>query len=170
MNNHNKTTEELQNELIQKLNGQFKNESVFIDYLISTKSNFLYRYLETSTDQDIQIKASKDNEFSATSYEPNMGNAFKVSHQVAKEGIKELAKTVDRTLIPKVQYSIQTHVNNFNNGSGKITILSKISWDFPNYNQEDKSISKKVVFNFTDVNQFRKELALKYEEACELFL
>lgn len=170
MNDHNKSTEVLQQELALKIHELYKDQKAFIDYILQTKSNFLFRYLETSTDKNIQIQMPKLNYFLAESFENNMGNAFKTENAKVKEGVKNLAKSVDRSLNPKVKYSLATDVQKISENGGKIIITATINWGFPDFNNSPNQESKTIVFNFDNVGQFRKELALKYEDACELFL
>lgn len=168
---HNKTNEELQQDFLMKISNLFSNDEAFVEYLFTTKRSFLYRYLETTTDHNINIKALSHNEFVAESFESNMGDAFKSTDKDIKEGVKNLAKQIKREDHPKVQYTLSTKILSFHNAQGKIEIEAAVNWGFPNFdkNTENKK-TKSVIFNFSDVAHFRKELALKYEEACELFL
>lgn len=160
----------LKKELDIKIHTLFKDQEAYLDYLLQTKKNFLYRYLETSTDKDLKIKSVDDKTLLAESYESNMGDAFKIADQDIKEGIKHLAKTIPREQKPKVQYSLKTTMEDLRADSGKIVIESKINWGFPDFlDEKGNHKKKKVVFTFNDPTIFRKELALMYEEACELF-
>lgn len=170
MNQHDKSTEVLQEELAVKLHELYKDQKNFIEYILQTKNNFLFRYLETSLDKNIQIQMPKLNYFLAESFENNMGNAFKSNNTNIKEGVKNLAKSVDRALNPKVRYTLSTDVQKASENGGKIIITAKADWGFPEFNDPRSQEAKTIVFDFKDVNQFRKELALKYEDACELFL
>lgn len=170
MNNHNKSTEVLQQELALKIHELYKDQKAFVDYILQTKNNFLFRYLETSLNKNIQIQMPKLNFFLAESFENNMGNAFKTENSNVKEGVKNLAKSVDRALNPQVKYTLSTDVQKISENGGKIIIKATIDWGFPEFNNSNSQESKMITFIFNDVGQFRKELALKYEEACELFL
>lgn len=160
----------LKKELDEKIHNLFKDNKAYLEYLIQTKSNFLYRYMETSSDKNIQIQSIDQKTLMAVSYESNMGDAFKILDPEIKEGIKGLAKSVPREQKPRVQYSLKTILEEFKEDSGKIIIEAMINWNFPNFEVQKGSYkSKRVSFIYNDPNIFRKELALKYEEACELF-
>jgi hypothetical protein len=166
MNNLN----DLKKELNDKIHDLFKDNQGYLNYLLQTKQNFIYRYLETSTDQNIGIKSLNDKTLVAISYESNMGNAFKISDPEIKEGIKALAKAVAREKNPRVQYSLKTTLENLQNVNGKVIIEAQVNWGFPDFQEQKGTFKKKqVVFEYSDPNVFRKELALKYEEACDLF-
>ncbi len=161
----------LKRELDVKIQNLFKDNQSYLDYLLQTKSNFLYRYLETSSDKNLPIVNATPGTLKAQSFESNMGDAFKIQDPAIKEGIKSLAKTVPREEKPKIQYSLTTVIEDISGNAGKIVIISQVNWDFPEFNEHSKNAkSKKIIFEYSDPNIFRKELALKYEEACELFL
>jgi hypothetical protein len=170
---HNKRMNDYQNlkiELDEKIHNLFKDNRAYLDYLLQTKNNFLYRYLETSTDKNIAIESLDAKTLLAKSYESNMGEAFKISDGEIKEGIKSLAKSVPREKKPIVQYSLKTTVENIQNDKGKIVIEAKVNWGFPEFADTPGQFKKKkVIFEYNDLTFFRKELALKYEEACDLF-
>lgn len=169
MNNMNEYTN-LKKELDEKIHNLFKDNQGYLDYILQTKQNFLYRYLETTTDKDIKIESQDSKTLSAISYESNMGEAFKSADPEIKEGIKALAKSVAKEKNPRVQYSLKTVLDDFRGDSGKITIAAVINWNFPEFLEEKGGFKKKqVVFEYQDPNVFRKQLALKYEEVCELF-
>ncbi len=160
----------LKKELDIKIHALFKDNQAYLDYLLQTKKNFLYRYLETSTDKDIAIVSSDAKTLLAQSFESNMGEAFKTSDIEVKEGVKHLAKTIPRTENPRVQYSLKTTLQDLHGDNGVILIESKINWGFPDFHDQKGNHKKKQVrLEYHDPAVFRKELALKYEEACELF-
>lgn len=160
----------LKKELDEKIHNLFKDNKAYLNYLLQTKSNFLYRYMETSSDKNISIESLDPKTLMATSYESNMGNAFKISDSEIKEGIKALAKSTPREEKPRVQYSLKTTLEELKEDSGKIVIEAMVNWNFPNFEEQKETNKKKrVTFVYNDPNVFRKELALKYEEACELF-
>ena len=53
---------------------------------------------------------------------------------------------------------------------GRLQIVSIINWGWPDFGDENRTFKKTVKFEYHDLAQFRKELALKLEEACEIFL
>jgi len=161
----------LKHELDLKIQQLFKDNQSYLDYLLQTKSNFLYRYLETSQSQNIDIKNPSPGLLKAESYESNLGEAFKIQNGQIKVGIKNLAKSVPKEQKPKVQYCLTTFIEEMSNNHGRIIITSMVNWDFPEFETHSKNAhSKKVIFEFNDPAQFRKQLALKFEDACELFL
>ena len=160
----------LKKELDQKIHNLFKDNKAYLDYILQTKLNFLYRYLETSTDKNLKIENSDGKTLMATSYESNMGEAFKIVDPEIKEGIKQLAKSIPREKNPKVQYSLKTVLDDLNGDNGKIELIAKINWNFPNFEDtKGKYKLKQVIFEYHDPQVFRKHLALRYEEVCELF-
>jgi hypothetical protein len=160
----------LKKELEDKIHNLFKDNKAYLDYLLQTKSHFLYRYMETSSDKNIQIQSIDQKTLMAKSFEGNMGEAFKTTDSEIKEGIKGLAKNVPRDEKPRVEYSLITVLEELKEDSGKIIIETRVNWNFPTFEVEKGFYkSKRVSFNYNDPNVFRKELALKYEEACELF-
>lgn len=161
----------LKKELDEKIHNLFKDNQAYLDYLLQTKQNFLYRYLETSTDKNIKIEGLDSKTLMAKSFENNMGEAFKVADPEIKEGIKKLAKSVAKELNPSVQYSLKTILDNFTADQGKIILEAKVNWNFPDFTDiPDAFKMKQVIFQYNDPNIFRKQLALKYEEVCELFI
>lgn len=160
----------LKQELDHKIHNIFKDHQAYLDYLLQTKQNFLHRYLETSTDKNLQIQNLDEKTLAAISHEENLGEAFKISAAEIKAGITRLAKSVPREEKPCVQYSLKSIFEDLRGDYGKIIIESKVSWGFPEFKEEVGSYKKKrVLFEYHDPNIFRKELALKFEEACELF-
>lgn len=161
----------LKKELDEKIHNLFKDNQAYLDYILQTKQNFLYRFLETSNDKNLKIESVDAKTLVATSYENNMGEAFKIADPEIKEGIKNLAKSVPREQKPRVQYSLKTVVDDFKGDNGKIGLIAKVNWNFPEFSDEKGTYKlKQVVFEYHDPNVFRKQLALKYEEVCEIFI
>ena len=160
----------LKKELDTKIHNLFHDNQAYLEYLLQTKNNFIYRYLESTSDKNIQIKNFDSKTLIAESYESNMGEAFKITDKDIKDGIKNLAKSVPRDQNPCVKYSLKTVLEEFLINDGKIIIEASVDWGFPTFSQDDNHFKKKTVtFTYNDPNIFRKELALKYEEACEIF-
>ena len=154
----------------EKVRESFGDEAKLYEYLFNTMDNFYYRYLETTTDTNLKTEQSGPHLFGARSSEGSMVDALKITNPVAKKGIIELAKSVPKSQGPSVRYELLTHVKELTTDRGEIHIVSDINWGFPNFESKDKKCSKTVVFKYTDLAQFRKELALKLEEVCEIFL
>ncbi len=161
----------LQKELDLKIAGHFQVQKSYIDYLVQTQSNFLYRYLETSTDKDLIIKSDDGKTFYAKSFESNMGDALKLSLPEVKNGVKALAKSVPREEKPAIMLYLASEVKSISDNEGVIVLTSIVSWDFPEFNLANNKLKtqKSVVFEFSDPHQFRKNLALKFEEVCSIF-
>lgn len=161
----------LKKELDLKIHELFKDNQAFLAYLLQTKQNFIYRYLETSTQKDIQITNLDQKTFMAQSTESNMGEAFKISDAEIKEGIKSLAKSIPKEQKPAVQYTLKTTLEEFKTDYGKIILEATVNWGFPEFqNQKGQYKTKRVIFEYRDPTIFRKELALKFEEVCEIFI
>lgn len=154
----------------EKVKASFGDEARMYEYLFQTMDNFYYRYLETSTTKDLKTRQLGPHLWGAKSEEGSMVEALKISTPVAKRGIIELAKAVPRAQGPKVQYELACDVEELKSDHGKLAIISVINWGFPDFSAEEKQLRKRVPFSYTDLAQFRKNLALKLEEACEIFL
>ena len=152
-----------------KLKHSFDDEGKLHDYLFKTLDNFLYRYLETSEDKNLLTAELGPYLYGAESFESSMVEALKMTNPKAKPGIMELAKSVPKAQKPKVKYSLKVQVKDLQPEHGELIITGEISWDFPQFNDPSKALQKIVLFKYSDLGQFRKELALKLEEACELF-
>lgn len=160
----------LKKELDKKIQNIFHDNKAYLEYLLQTKNNFIYRYLETSNSSNIRIESLDSKTLMAESFEKNMGDAFKISHKDIKNGIRDLAKSVPREQNPCIKYTLKTVLENFEIENGNIIIEAVVDWGFPAFLKlHSSSQAKRVQFYYNDANTFRKELALKYEEACEIF-
>ena len=161
---------DLKKEQENKVKLAFSNHDALFDYLIETKKNFLYRYLETSSDHDIQMTTPSPNLLLAVSYEPNLGTALKILDPEIKEAIKILAKTIPRESFPKIMYRLKTEIKALTPSGGELIFESTVHWGFPQFLDEGNNYkTKKISFSYQNIAEFRKNLALKLEEACELF-
>ena len=147
-----------------KVRESYGDESKLYEYLFQTMDNFYYRYLETTVDTNLKTSGFGPHLWGARSVETSMVDALKITNPVAKKGIIELAKTVPKAQGPKVHYELMCDVKELTQDHGKIIFISKITWG------EEKEFKKTVSFEYDDLAQFRKELALKLEEACEIYL
>lgn len=154
----------------EKVRSNFGDEGKLYEYLFETMNNFYFRYLETTTDKDLKTTALGASIWGAQSIESSMVDALKISNPVAKKGIIELAKTFPKALGPKVTYELSAKIEELTSNRGKIKFTGKIDWGFPEFVAEEKICKKVVVFEYSDLTQFRKELALKLEECCSIFL
>lgn len=161
----------LKKNLAEKTQQHFQEKEAYLDYILQTKNNFLHRYLENSNNQNIIIQRLDTKTLIATSYEENMGEAFRISDLEIKEAVKNLAKLVTKEHRPKIQYTLETILENLSDGHGKIIIMATINWDFPLFPKKTKAAkTKEIIFSYKDPHEFRKYLAIKYEAACELFI
>lgn len=154
----------------EKVRSTFGDEGELYKYLFETMDNFYYRYLETTVDQNLKTMKLADHIWGARSREPSMVDALKVTNPEAKKGIIEMAKAYPKSQSPEVRYELSANVEKLTVDQGKLTLSSVINWGFPDFNDSSKVYSKKIVFIYDDLGQFRKELALKLEEVCEGFL
>jgi hypothetical protein len=152
-----------------KVKHSFDDEGKLHDYLLTTMDNFLYRYLETSETKNLKAQELAPYTYGAESFESNMVEALKVKNADAKMGIMNLARSIPKAQKPTVKYLLQLRIKELGSEKGHLIITTHINWDFPNFADKTKSVSKEIQFKYSDLGQFRKELALKLEEACELF-
>jgi hypothetical protein len=154
----------------EKVRQSFGDESKMFDYLFMTMDNFYYRYLETTSDKNLKTQHFGNHVWGIKSFESSMIDALKITNPDAKKGIIELAKSVPKTQGPKVQYELLANIEKLKAGQGEVHFVGIINWGFPDYNKDDQKFSKKVIFIYSDLAQFRKELAIKLEEVCSIFL
>ena len=153
----------------EKLKASFGDESRLHHYLFETLENFFYRYLETTQDKNLKVTELAPHTFGAVSFENNMVEALKTKG-AAKPGIMELAKSVPKAQNPQVRYGLWIEANQVSADKGKLLITAEINWGFPDFKDQNKRLQKNVKFEWIELAQFRKELALKLEEAASLFL
>lgn len=154
----------------EKVRQSYGDESKLFEYLFETMDNFYYRYLETTTDKNLKTVPLAPHLWGARSSEGSMVDALKIQNPAAKKGIIELAKSVPKAEGPRVQYELMADVEELTQDHGEIIFVSSINWGFPDFEDQSKQFKKTVTFKYQDLAQFRKELALKLEEACEIFL
>ena len=154
----------------EKVKHTFDDETNLHHYLIHTMDNFLYRYLETSESQNLSTQQLAEKIFGCVSYESNMVSALKIGHPSIKPKLINFAKSVPKSQGPRIQYSILVNLKDFKSQVGEILITTQVSWDFPHFENKDNNFTKNISFKYEDLTQFRKELALKLEDACSIFL
>jgi hypothetical protein len=154
----------------EKVRSDFGDQSKLYEYLFQTMDNFYYRYLETSTDKELQTKSLAPHLWGIRTTETSMVEALKLQNPVAKKGIMELAKSVPKAQGPSVQYELMADVEELQTDHGEIQFVSLINWGYPDFDDPKRQFKKTVIFKYEDLAQFRKELAIKLEEACEIFL
>ena len=144
----------------------FGDTNNLYSYLFETLDNFYYRYLETSLTKNLHTTELAPKTFGAVSFE-TMFEALKKPHPDSKAAIIKLAKD-DRNA--QVRFGLWIEIKDISQDYGKMKIVSEINWGHPEYQDSEKRIQKTVVFEYNDLGIFRKQLALKLEEASELFL
>jgi hypothetical protein len=151
-----------------QLRANFDEAGKLYDYLFLTMENFFYRYLETSESKNLKVNELGEKHYGAYSFESDMVTALKIQDKEIKYGIMELAKSIPRAQKPMVRYALSVKVHQLTADEGHLDIFTEVNWDFPDFRSEKKKV-KKIPFKYKDLNEFRKFLALKLEEACELF-
>ncbi len=154
----------------EKVRSTFGEQSKLYEYLFETMDNFYYRYLETTTDKSLKTTALAPHLWGARSTEGSMVDALKIQNPIAKKGIIELAKNVPKAQGPRVQYELIADVEELTADHGEIQFVASINWGHPDFDDPNCQQKKTVVFKYEDLGEFRKHLALKLEEVCELFL
>lgn len=154
----------------EKVRASLSDEAHLLQYLFQTMDNFYYRYIETTTDKDLKTTSMGPHLWGARSIETSMVEALKIKNPEAKPGIIEMAKAVPRAQGPAVHYKLLCNIEKLTPDQGRIQIISGINWNWPDFKDDKNQLEKTVDFIYTDLAQFRKELALKLEEACEIFL
>lgn len=166
----NEKDEKLIQDRKNKILDTFGDRDNLYRYLFETLDNFFYRYLETSISNDLHTTEILPNVFGALSFESNMLEVLKKPHPQAKSGIIDFAKTVPREKNPTVRFGLWIEIKDLSQDYGKMKIVSEINWGFPEFQDSSKRLQKTVSFEYDDFQVFRKELALKLEEASALFL
>lgn len=165
-----KNEEELIQEKAQELRASFEDPHRLYDYLFETLDNFYHRYIETEASKELKTQELAPRTYGVYAYEKDMMTALKKPHPDAKAGIIEMAKKYPKSEGPAVRYGLMASVSSLEADSGKLKIVSEINWGFPDFSDNSKRIQKVVDFSYSELAEFRKKLALKLEEASELFL
>jgi hypothetical protein len=153
-----------------KVRSSFGDKSNLYSYLFETMDNFYYRYIETTQDRDLKTQQLAENLWGSTSTETSMVDALKLQQAEAKKGIIELAKRVPKSQGPAVKYALTAEIKQFDVDVGHIIFTAEINWGFPDFKNESSRMRKVVEFKYQELAQFRKELALKLEDVCSIFL
>lgn len=161
----NENDEKLILERKKKILETFGDTNNLYAYLFETLDNFYYRYLETSLTKNLHTTELASKTFGAVSFE-TMFEALKKPHPEAKAAIIQLAKD-DRNA--QVRFGLWVEIKDMSQDYGKMKIISEINWGHPSYQDSSKRLQKTVGFEYDDLAVFRKQLALRLEEAAELF-
>lgn len=146
----------------EKVRTSFGDASRLYQYLFETMDNFYYRYIETTTDKNLKTSEISPGTWGAMSFEKDMVQALKVRHPQVKAVVMNYAKTVPKSEGPKVRYSLTARTVEFTAERGELLLSAEV--------RGVESYKKEVNFKYQDLAHFRKELALKLEEVCEIFL
>ncbi len=146
----------------QRVFSEFDDESKLYSYLFETMENFFYRYLETTLHKNLKIQELSPKTFGAISSESNMLEALKIKHPDSKRVIIELAKKVPKNENPMIHYSLKVFLEDFHTNSGTIVISAEV--------KALENVQRKITFKYQDLTEFRKKLAIKLEEVCEIFI
>ena len=152
-----------------KIRQDFGNEARLYEYLFETMDNFYYRYLETTETKNLKTQELANKIFGARSFESSMVEALKIKNKEAHAGIMTLAKSIPKAQKPLIRLSLSAQVKELHTDKGHLILSSEIHWGFPEFTDETQMIRKNVTFKYDDLGHFRKELAIKLEDACDLF-
>jgi hypothetical protein len=164
-----KTNEEQIHQWQDRVRETYGSESKLYEYLFTTLENFFYRYLETSDYKGLKVSELKEKTFGAESFETSMVDALKMKNPAIHPGVLDLAKRIPKAQGPAVKLSLSVTIKELTSDRGDLVITAEVDWGFPDYTQAEKRARKEVRFFYDDLAVFRKQLALKIEEACELF-
>ena len=153
-----------------KISQQYSNNQELIEYLVETMNNFYYRYLETSLDKNLQTQELAPQVLGAQSTESNSMEILKIKNPQVRPHLIEAAKTLASRGGLILTYELSAHLQEISPEKGLIVIRSLIDWSKTPVELSQKMQEKKVVFEYHSLGEFRKNLALKLEEACEIFL
>lgn len=158
----NESEEKLIQDRKNKVHEAFGDKANLYKYLFDTLDNFYYRYFE----KELKTGELAPKTFGVYSEVP-MLEALKKPHVDAKAGIIQLAKENRNAT---VRLGLWAQITELTQDDGEMKIVSEINWGHPEYQDPSKIIQKVVKFKYDELQKFRKELALKLEEAAELFL
>jgi hypothetical protein len=153
----------------EKVRSTFGDEAKLYDYLFETLENFFYRYLETNSHKNLKVSELAPKTFGALSFEANLMEVLRSPHPQAKAGLIDMAKSIPRSENPQVRYGLWAQVNELLADRGELKIIGEVHWDFPTFSDTRKSLRREVNFKYSELAEFRKNLALKIEEAAEVF-
>jgi hypothetical protein len=144
------------------IDSKFSDSKEIYLYLFETLENFFYRYLETTQTKNLKVTTFSSHLYGAESVETNMLEALKIKHPDSKRVLIDLAKKVPKDQNPQAYFSLKVMVEKLEHDSGKIFIYSEV--------RGLHTFQKKIIFEYQNFETYRKELANKLEEACEIFL
>ena len=154
----------------KELLSKFGHASEVLSYIEFTLNNFCHRYMDTSTQSNIKTQIDGDL-FYAESIEGNILEALKISYRPVKDKVIALAKKYPtQKENQRVKFILEVNVVDLQSNSGELKISSVVQCDYPKYQNMDLEIRKTIQYTYDDILDFRKELALKLEEVCEIII
>lgn len=154
----------------QKISSHFSDSQVLLDYLIDTMNNFFHRYIETTQSRDIMTTELSPKRWGGESVENNSMEILKIKNPQIRPHLIAAAKSLGAKGGLKVRNTIGIEPKVMNAENGELIIFSKVDWSETPLQMEKNCEEKIVHFKYQSLSQFRKELALKLEEVCEIFI
>lgn len=158
------------NEQKQKIAAHFADSQALLDYLFETLNNFYYRYLETTLTQNLHTIELSPKVWGAQSIETNSMEILKIKNPAIRPHLINAAKALGAKGGLKVSYTLGFEPKELATEEGHIVIFSKVDWSISPIEMEKGHELKEIHFHYHSLAEFRKQLALKLEEACEIFL
>lgn len=154
----------------EKIISHFSDSQVLLDYLIDTLNNFFHRYLETTKNSQLTTVELAPKVWGAMSVETNSMEILKIKNPAIRPHLINAAKTLAAQGGLTITYTLGIEPKVMNAENGELIIFSRADWSKTPLTMEQSLVEKKIKFEYHSLGQFRKELALKLEEVCELFL
>lgn len=154
----------------QKIAAHFSHSEVLLDYLIETLDSFLHRYLETSVDKVLHTTELGHKQWGARSHEIESMEILKIKNPAIRPHLIAAAKTLAAKGGLVVEYTLGIEPKELGADEGELVIFSKVDWSKTPLTMDKSSEEKVIGFKYHSLSEFRKNLALKLEEASEIFL
>lgn len=153
-----------------RIASHFSNSQALLDYLFETLNNFYYRYLETTISQNLHTTELAPKVWGAQSVETNSMEILKIKNPAIRPHLINAAKALGAKGGLNVTYTLGFEPKELTTEEGHIVIFSKVDWSTSPVEMEKGFELKEIHFHYHSLGEFRKQLALKLEEACEIFL
>lgn len=154
----------------QKIAAHFSDSQSLLDYLIETLNNFFYRYLETTLSKNLTTTEIAPRKWGAQSVETDSMEILKIKNPAIRPHLIAAAKTLGGKGGLKVTYTLGIEPKELGSDAGEIIVFSKVDWSETPVEMTKNEEIKEIKFKYQSLHDFRKNLALKLEEACEIFL
>lgn len=166
MANHEESNQELEQKIKTKNLALLNTDKGVYDLMVYNHENFSYRYLETSCDKDLKCE-SDGQKYWTQSIEPDVFTALKWNHKKLKPVLIDLCKQYPGKKSAKIQVKLELSTE-FKSDS-EIVCSSRISWDFPEFQDRSKEISLSENYQFSDLLELRNHHAAILERVSSLF-